>query len=153
MVTFDFQDASGKEVEISYPVSTHVRFYRPDRIRHREIVIHDVRDLVTDPLSLAEFMRRPWIMRSRYLVRAHEPHRDKWRQFYIGSSTEYRSPGILRVGMYEHGSTRPDRIYGRAFAPTIADRRVLIAAVREWSKHDFTFGSLRVFVDDLGLCG
>jgi hypothetical protein len=151
MATFDF--CQGKEIEFSYPVSTHVRFFRPDQYRDRQIVVHDVRDLVTDPLTLEEFSRRPWLMRSRYLVRAYEPDRGKWRQFYVGSSRQWQSPGMLRVGLYEHGATRPDRIFGRAFAPTIEDRRVMIAAIREWSKHHFVCGSLRVFVDDLGLCG
>lgn len=152
MATFDFQEQTGKEVELTYPISTHLRFYRPDEMRRREIRILTVRDLVTDPLTLAEFNRRPWLMRSRWLARAFEPATGQYRQFYVGSSQEYQSPGVLRVAIYEHGAMRPDRFLGRAFKPTIEDRRVLIAAIREWSKHRHTLGSLRIVAEGLGIC-
>jgi hypothetical protein len=152
MATFDFQDSAGKEVEISYPISTHLRFFDPDQSERRSIRILSVRDLLTDPLTLAEFNRRPWLMRSRWLATAFEPSRGQYRQFYVGSSREYRSPGVLRVAIYEHGSTRPDKFLGRAFQPTIEDRRVLIAAIREWSKHRHVLGSLRIVADGLGIC-
>lgn len=143
----------GKEVAITYPRCTHVRLWNPADVERREILVHSVRDLVTDPLSLAEFMRRPWLSRSRWLVKAFEPSRNQWRQFYLGSSSEFQSPGVLRVGLYENGATRPSKIYGRPFQPTPEDRRVLIAAVKEWGKHEFREASLRIFADDLRICG
>src|SRR5690606_17645707 len=91
----------GTEVAINYPLSTHVRFWRPDQYRRREVVIDSVRDLVADPLTVEEFMRRPFLLRSRWLVKAYEPRLRQWRQFYWGSTREFAAPGILRVGLYE----------------------------------------------------
>jgi len=138
----------GMEVEISYPVSTHVRFWRPDEWRRREIVIHTARDLLTDPLSIAEFLRRPYLLRSRWLVRAFEPAIRQWRQFYWGSTREYSAPGNLRLGLYEPGGKQPSWTFGRAFAPTPEDRRELIKAVRQFEKWDVGGASVKVFADD-----
>lgn len=153
MRRFDIGKLPGRRIEITYPVCDSVRSPLRNRVMRREIAVHSVRDLVTSPLSLAEFLRRPWLMRSRWSVRAYEPSVKRWRQFSLGSSREYRSPGVLRVGVYEHGDKRPGRILGRAFEPTTRDRRLMIDAIREWSRHDSCVGSLRVFADDLGICG
>jgi hypothetical protein len=138
----------GMEVEINYPVSTHVRFFRPDQMRRREVVIHAARDLVTDPLTIAEFMRRPFLLRSRYLVKAYEPEIRQWRQFYWGSTREYAAPGILRVGLYEPSAEKASWVYDRAFLPTPEDRRELIKSLRQWEKIDFGSASVRIFADD-----
>ncbi len=148
-MTFDVLGSVGKEIRLTYPTCTHVRLWRPNDTEKREIVVHTIRDLVAEPLSLEEFMRRPWLLRSRWLIKAYEPTRRQWRQFYLGSSLEFRGPGVMRVGLYEPGATRPTKIYGRPFEPTAEDRRVLIRAVKEWGRLDFGEASLRVFVDDL----
>lgn len=148
-----FDCIQGKEIAITYPRCTHVRLWQPGDEQRREIVIHSIRDLVTDPLSLAEFMRRPWLIRSRHLIKAYEPTTNQWRQFYLGSSREYQSPGILRIGLYEPGAARPVKIYGRPFQATPEDRRILIQTVKDWSKLDFGDANLRVFADDLRVCG
>jgi len=70
-------------------------------------VIQSVRDLVTDPLSVQEFMRRPFLLRSRWLVKAYEPGINQWRQFYWGSTREFNQPGLPRVGLYESGTDSP----------------------------------------------
>jgi hypothetical protein len=139
----------GMEVEINYPVSTHVRFWKPDECRRREVVIDSVRDLVADPLSVDEFLRRPFLLRSRWLVKAYEPRLRQWRQFYWGSTREFAAPGILRVGLYEPGATKPSWLYGRAFHPTPEDRRELMKSLKEWDKLNFGDMSLKVFADDL----
>lgn len=138
----------GMEVEISYPNSTHVRFWRPEDCRKREIVIHTVRDLVTDPLTVAEFMRRPFLLRSRWLVRAFEPKIRQWRQFYMGSSREFASSGSLRVGLFEPEATAPTWLYGQSFEPTSEGRRHLIQRLRDWSQIDFGNARLGIFADD-----
>jgi len=139
----------GDEVEISYPVSTHVRLWRPDETRRRQLIIHDIRDLLTEPLSVQDFLPRPYILRSRWLAKAFEPERRRWRQFYLGSSREYAAPGILRVGLYERGATKPIKVYGREFQPTPEDRRALVKAIRQWARHDFGDAELRIFANDL----
>lgn len=138
----------GMAVEISYPHSTHVRFWRPEDCRKREIVIHTVRDLVTDPLTVAEFMRRPFLLRSRWLVRAFEPKIRQWRQFYMGSSREFASSGALRVGLFEPEATTPTWLYGPSFEPTSEGRRDLIRRLRDWSHIDFGNARLGIFADD-----
>lgn len=138
----------GMEVEISYPNSTHVRFWRPEDCRKRQIVIHTLRDLVTDPLTVAEFMRRPFLLRSRWLVRAFEPKIRQWRQFYMGSSREFASSGALRVGLFEPGVTAPTWLYGQSFEPTSEGRRNLIRRLQDWSHIDFGNSRLGIFADD-----
>jgi hypothetical protein len=138
----------GTEVEICYPESTHVRFWRPDKVRRREIVIQSVRDLVTDPLSVQEFMRRPFLLRSRWLVKAYEPAINQRRQFYWGSTGEFATQGLLRVGLYEPGAGKPSWLHGRPFQPSPEDRRELMKSLTRWAKHDFGAASLRVFADD-----
>jgi hypothetical protein len=140
----------GMEVEISYPESTHVRFWRPDQYRTREVVIQSARDLVTEPLSVAEFMRRPYLLRSRWLVKAYEPKIRQWRQFYWGSTREFAAPGLLRVGLYEPGAEAPTWLHGRPFRPTPEDRNLLIKALAEWGKIDFGQAKLHIFADDQG---
>lgn len=143
----------GEAVTITYPVSTHVRFYDPSRVQRRELVVHEIRDLVVEPLSINEFMRRPYLLRSRWLIKAFEPERRHFRQFYLGSSTEFQSPAVLRVGLYEPGAIGPLRLFGRGFEATPEDRNVLIRALRMWSRHDLGKAELRVFADDLRYCG
>lgn len=138
----------GTEVEISYPESTHVHHWRPDRVQRREIVIHGVRDLVTDPLTVAEFMRRPFLLRSRWLVRAFEPRRNHWRQFYLGSTREFALPGLLRVGLFEPGADRPTWLHDRQFGATVADRRALVELLKQWGRIDFGQARLGIFADD-----
>jgi len=139
----------GDEVEISYPVRTHVRLWRPDETRRRQLIIHDIRDLLTEPLSVQDFMRRPYLLRSRWLAKAFEPSHRRWRQFYLGSSREYAAPGILQVGLYEPGATKPSKVFGRQFQPTPEDRRLLVKALRQWSRHDFGEAELRILANDL----
>jgi len=138
----------GTEVEISYPESTHVLHWRPDRCRRRDIIIHHVRDLVTDPLTVAEFMRRPFLLRSRWLVRALEPQRNQWRQFYLGSTREFALPGLLRVGLFEPQAERPSWLHDRRFGATLSDRRALVELVKHWGRIDFGQAKLGIFADD-----
>jgi|688.fasta_scaffold268685_2 hypothetical protein len=137
----------GTEVKISYPESSHVRLWRLDKTRRREIVIQSVRDLVTDPLSVQEFMRRPFLLRSRWLVKAFEPAINPWRQFYLGSTREFATQGMLRVGLYKPEANHPPWLYGRPFHPIPEDRRDLMNSLTRWARHDFA-AALRVFADD-----
>jgi hypothetical protein len=143
----------GEIAIISYPMSTHVGSVNLERVERREIVVHHVRDLVANPLSVGEFMRRPYLLRSRWLIKAYEPDRNQFRQFYLGSSLEWKSPAVLRVGLYEPDSTRPVKVFGRGFEATPEDRAVLIRALRVWSRHDLGDAKLMVFADDLRFCG
>ncbi|TWU22497.1 hypothetical protein Pla52o_35540 [Novipirellula galeiformis] len=145
--------AAGDQIEIHYPEFTCVHLYRPRRLKRRQLVITSVRDLLAEPLSAEEFLRRPFLLRSRWLAQAVECHRHRPRQFYLGSSAEFRSPGSLKVGIYEPGAPRPSRVIGRQFEPTLQDRKLLIHALREWLTHDLGEARLMIFSDDLRRVG
>ncbi len=56
----------GRKLDLIYPESTIIGV-RPD-YRIRQVLIDRVRDLVCDPLTPAEYLRRPYLLRSRWLV-------------------------------------------------------------------------------------
>lgn len=143
----------GDEVVLTYPQSTHVRLYRPDRATRRLIVVQDVRDLVAEPLTVADVFRRPYLLRSRWLVRGFEPQTHRWRQFYAGTAREYSAPAVLRVGIYEPGATKPAKVIGRGFDATPEDRKVLLRALATWQQYDLGEARLAVFASDLRVCG
>jgi len=107
-----------------------------------------VRDLVTDPLSVQEFMRRPFLLRPRWLVNANKLAINQWRQFYWGSTRLFATQGLLRVGLYEPGTDKPSWLYGRPFQPTSKGRLELMKALQQWTNLDFGTATLRVFADD-----
>lgn len=139
----------GEEVVLTYPRSTHIRLFRPDQTARRLLLVQDVRDLVAEPLSVMDVLRRPYLLRSRWLIRAWEPEACQWRQFYLGSSAEFSAPAVLRVGIYEPGATKPSKLIGRGFEATPEDRKVLLRALLAWKDYDLGEASLRVFADDL----
>lgn len=141
----------GQRIEFHYPRSTHLRFWHPSDVAIRRVIVHSVRDLLAEPLSTKDFLRRPFLMRSRYLIKAYEPDYHRWRRFYAGSSQEYWSPGSLRVGIYLPGESKPCELLGRPFESTPDDRRRLLQAIREWSKHDLGDAQIGIFADDLKL--
>lgn len=143
----------GDEIEFHYPVSTHVRLYRPDQHRVRYAIVRRIRDLYEDPLTLEEFLRRPFLRRSRYLIDAYEPETRQYRRFYLGSTLEFRAPSVLKIGLYEDGSNEPDRVFGRGFEATESDRKLMIDGIAVWKKHQFHGASLRVFSDDTRIVG
>lgn len=139
----------GANIVIHYPLSTHVRFWRPDQYQRRELVIDSVRDLYADPLTVDEFRRRPFILRSRWLVKAYEPRLRQWRQFYWGSTREFAAPGILRVGLYLDEQPEPSWVMRVCFRPAAGDRKQLLAVLAQWERRDLGELRLRVFADDL----
>ncbi len=116
----------GDRIELVYPTHTHVRLVDHCSRQIRPITIRSVRDLVADPLTPTEYMRRPYVARSRWLVSAFDESKRTFRQFYLGSSDQFRSPGVLRLAIYHPGATRPHRIITDGFEPTVRDRRLLV---------------------------
>ena len=140
----------GAKLEIQYPSSTHVRFMDfPPAYRLRQLQVVSLRDLVADPLTPDEFLRRPFVRRSRWLVSAFEAGTMRFRRFYLGSSLEYAAPSQLRLALYDPDGERPDAILSRPFEPTVADRKLLTRAIQAWRARDFGGRVLRVFTDDL----
>lgn len=140
----------GSKIELVYPTITHVLRVYSAPCKLRQLYVHRVRDLVAEPLTVAEFMRRPYVARSRWLILASEWAGEPPRQFYVGSSDNYRAPGMLRLALYEPGQDRPASLLGRQFEPTVADRRALLKlAMREADKHEGF--ELRITAVDLKL--
>lgn len=139
----------GRRVVISYPAPNHVLF--PPAFAQRAITIYDVRDLVEKPLTLEEYLERPYIRRTRWLVRGVDECTGKWRNFYLGATREYEAPATVRIGLYEPLATRPYKILPKVFEPTRSDRRLLYQFARR-IQHE-AFGDLKpcLFSDDLKL--
>jgi len=141
----------GDEVEFHYPIRTHVKWIDSTEFRSRQVIVRSVRDLVERPLTPDEFLRRPYVRRSRWLVRGIENDSQQFRQFYTGVTPQFAAPSQLRVGLYEPDGVRPVQLLGRGFEPTIKDRRILIRALDRWLSHDYGELLIRIFSDDLRL--
>lgn len=139
----------GQTIELTYPDCTLIDAL--PRFQERRLQVHSIRDLVREPLTISEYLRRPMLARSRWLLQAWDLDRRAWRKFYLGSSREHERPGLLRVGLYRPGDTRPVDLIGRPFGPTHLERRVLARILAEWSQADLGKLQLRVLADDLGL--
>ena len=139
----------GTKVELHYPTCTSILrgWPWPRRWRRREILVKQIRDLVRQPLTLTEFLHRPFVYRSRYLILGNEFGRDK--QFYLGTAREYFTRGQLRLGLYEIGDSAPSRLVSRPFENTPCDRKLLYRAVKHLMHFDFGQLHLRIFADDM----
>jgi hypothetical protein len=136
----------GSRIELSYPESTLIDAVT--RLRRRRIEVNHVRDLVCDPLTPEEFLRRPLIRRSRWLVTGIDLETMRVRQFYLGSSKQHRSSGILRVGLYAPGDRRPSWPFPLEFNESRRDRELLARAIETWSTRELGELSLRVYAHD-----
>jgi hypothetical protein len=141
-----------QQISILYPSTTHVEAILKAKRIPRNVVVKEVRDLVRDPLTTQEFLRRPFVNRSRWLIRGFEPSFSRFRQFYLGSSVEFRSPGTLRLSVYDP-DTDTRRIIGREFQPTLSDRLQMIRLVKEWENTDHGDFVLNIVPYDLRLIG
>lgn len=138
-------------LELTYPTTTHVRTVHGAARERRCVTIRRIRDLVVEPLSITEFARRPFVTRSRWLVAGYDHDRNAWRQFYLGTATEFAAPGQLRVALYEPGDPKPQRLLTRGFAPTVKDRKTMLRLLARWSNQDFGELELRVTCPDMSL--
>ena len=139
------------QLDIHYPDRTLIE--KCSELKLRRIHVTRVRDLVADPLSPAEYLRRPMIRRSRWLVHAFDETNQAWRKFYLGSTQEFESPGSLRLALYEPETSRPYRILTRPFGDTHRDRRILAKVVADLNKQDHGELMLRILADDFRLVG
>ncbi len=134
-------------IQIHYPRITHVRF--EPRYLPRTIRIERIRDLVSEPLTPQEFLRRPYVRRSRYLVLGQEGSR--YRQFYLGCSEEFLAPSQLRLALYEPEGEKPVELIGSPFESHVADRKALLRMLEQWQNKSFGDLVLRIYADDLRL--
>lgn len=137
-------------IELLYPTNTHVRLI--DRVPRtpRQLIVHAVRDLVKEPLTPAEFLRRPYTARSRFLLRAWDENERSFRQFYLGSTDRFRAPGCLRLVIEDPDREPPMKVVSRGFEPTVVDRRVMVRTIAEWLRNQPDLADkLRVQADDM----
>jgi hypothetical protein len=139
---------NGQRLVLSYPTTSLVTVRDPGWKR-RSVMVRSVRDLVSDPLTPWEFLRRPMIHRSRYLLRVIDLRQNQYRQMYLASAREWRRESPLRVGLFDGG---------RLVFPTSVewgwsqnDRRGLAKVLRQWMGEDFGGMRLGVYADGLRL--
>ncbi|EKK02997.1 hypothetical protein RBSH_01690 [Rhodopirellula baltica SH28] len=134
------------EIELTYPDSTLVE--SNTTFRRRYLQIREVRDLIADPITPEEYLRRPLTQRSRYLLTAYDKESKSWRQFYVGSSKEFLTDGRLRIALYEKGGTSPKKIVSRSFEATRRDRIALAREVKAMQEKDLAGLELRIIPDE-----
>jgi hypothetical protein len=139
----------GQTIELTYPDCTLVEALA--NFERRRIRVHSIRDLVAEPLTPTEYLRRPKQRRSRWLVLGYDLDRFAWRKFYVGSALEYQRPGVLRVGLYRPGETSPADLISREFGPTARERLILARVLVEWLQADLGRMRLRVLADDFSV--
>ena len=135
----------GDETVIHYPTSTVVEsngIWRPRRIR-----VLAVRDLVAEPLSVDEYLRRPLVQRSRYLVRAWDYGRRNVRNFYLGTCREYACDTDLWLARLSEDGATPE-LLTRGFRATRKERIQLARTVNRFVR-DLPPQSLGVIAPDL----
>ncbi len=139
----------GATIELTYPDVTLVEALA--QFHRRRIRVHSIRDLVANPLTPHEYLRRPKLRRSRWLICGYDLERLAWRKFYVGSSREYAAPGMLRVALYRPGESRPADVISREFGPTARERLILARVLLKWYERDLGPLQLRVIADDLAV--
>lgn len=138
-----------KQIDLSYPTQTSISHIHAPRFARRRIHVLSARDLVVEPLTIDEFRRRPFLNRSRWLLRAWDSDLKAWRQFYLGSSAEYRSPGTLQLAIYETTVQKIECLISRQFEPTIEDRRELMRVICDVERDGVDLDVLRVIAPDM----
>jgi hypothetical protein len=142
----------GQQIELVYPTLTHILHINDAPRTVRQLYVHRVRDLVREPLTPSEFLRRPYVARGRWLILASEFAGERPKQFYPSSADNFRAPGTLRLALYEPGFDYPIRFLGKQIEPTPHDRRHLLRLIhRVADTHDGY--DLRIVADDLRITG
>jgi hypothetical protein len=152
----------GKEITLFYPKDTHVRWISKAPRKERNLIVHKIRDLVTEPLTPMEFLKRPYTSRSRWLVTGWDVELRMFRQFYPGSTNEFSAPGTLQLALYAPDDVRPRELLSHQFEPSVVDRREMIRIIAKWMNdrqrdqqdgvmHPADAPDLRIIASDLRL--
>lgn len=146
---FDWQP--GQEITIHYPTITDVHLIDKCKWRPRRVAVRSCRDLLRHPLTAEEFARRPYVARSRWLLRIVDLDAGEYRQIYLGTTQEYRSPQVLRFGAFDRVTNRLLRLLDREFQPTVTDRRLMLRSINRWTDTLHETEHLGIFSADLQL--
>jgi hypothetical protein len=128
-----------------YPFTTHVSVEFP-RWEPRRFEILKIRDLASDPISVAEFLRRPMTRRSRYLLRVRDLDQGQLRSVYHRSMADWFRETPLRIGIY-HGCDLQELLKTN-YGPTIPDRQRLVRYLNKHQTTDMGEFRLAVLSDD-----
>ena len=140
----------GQQIELVYPITTDILHVEKAPRKLRQLYVHRVRDLVSQPLTPTEFVRRPYVARSRWLILASEKAAQSPKQFYPGTADNYRAPGVLRLALYEPDATKPAFWIGRQIEPTPHDRRLLLRMINKVADQHPDY-ELRIIAPDLAI--
>lgn len=144
--------ADSQSIEILYPLHTSVSHIHEPRFIERRIHVLSSRDLVKEPLTINEFRRRPFLNRSRWLLKAWDVDVQGFRQFYLGSSAQYRAPGTLQVVVFDPEISRPKSLVSRQYEPTLSDRRELMKVLCTIERQRrLDLNELRIIAPDMRL--
>ncbi len=140
-------------LQLHYPISTAINCNL--EFRPRRLVVYKFRDLVTDPLTIAEYMRRPLLYRGRWLAIAKDLQAGVIRQVYPTTTREHFRVVPVRLGLYDPDKTAsgPVDVISRAYGATVSERTALIRLIHRVRSVDAGGLQLRVLVDDLRLVG
>jgi hypothetical protein len=105
-----------------------------------------VRDLVADPLTIEQFLRRPYLRRSRYQLRVVDLATGRRRTIYERLLRENFRDCPLRVGVYE--GRKLVELMATNYGPSVADRRGLLRFLAKYSTTDFGDYRLGILSDD-----
>ncbi|MEO1529546.1 MAG: hypothetical protein AAFX06_29330 [Planctomycetota bacterium] len=143
----------GTQITLTYPIQTHVAKIRHSPRQLRKLRIEKIRDLLAEPLTADEFMRRPFTNRSRWLALARDQQSGKWRQFYLGSADEFRSPATLQLLVVDPAGEGVVCTIGRLFEPNVRDRQLIVRLIERWNNQDHGDYELRIACADVRLVG
>ncbi|TWT65660.1 hypothetical protein [Crateriforma conspicua] len=115
----------GDRLSLSYPLHTDIRHIEASGFRRRHIEVRRIRDLVQQPLLPMEFLRRPLVARSRWLISGIDCETSHWRNFYLGSSEEFAAPRALRIAIVCPYTERIEHFVSDQYDQTGADYREL----------------------------
>ena len=136
----------GQGLELHYPTNADVdiegRVYVP-----RVIQIRKCRDLVKDPLTPIEFLRRPLLSRGRLLLETADLFGQ--RRFYPANSLEFATKSPLRVGWFHPSRTLPVTILSRSFDNTSGERELLRQLLVDLANESFRDFRIGIFADGL----
>ena len=133
---------------LTYPDSTIVQ--ADPGFHVRQLVVRSTRDLVTQPLTVREYLQRPLLDRGRWIVRAFDLTTNSYRQFYVSNSLEHRIESPLRVGIYSKAGKKPLEVLPDFFESTKHDRIALAKFLMErFARFEHTPYELGIFSDDM----
>jgi len=114
-----------ERIELDYPLDTNVLRVSASEWRRRYLRVLRVRDLIKEPLTVSEFLDRPLLERSRWLITAKDVHTGTVRRYYPGTARNINLVGSLQLALYEPDGTMPAKFLTKPFGATYEERMIL----------------------------